>query len=73
MEAGSDMGGECQAPHIKQREMLIPMSGNSQHDLDTCIHEMLHACFWDIDEEGIHESAAEIARLLWRLGWRREE
>ena len=73
VDAGSGNGGICQGPHIKRREMLVPMTGNSQHDLDTVLHEGLHACFWDIDEEGIHESAADLARLLWRLGWRKED
>ena len=72
VEAVPDQGGECQAPFIKNREMCIPAMGHKLVDLDTIIHESLHACIWDLDEEAVHESAKDIARILWRLGWRSE-
>jgi hypothetical protein len=40
--------------------------------LDTIIHESLHACFADLDESVVGETATDIARLLWRLGYRAE-
>jgi hypothetical protein len=43
------------------------------HELETSIHEPLHACLWDTDEVAIHETARDIAALLWRLGYRRTE
>jgi hypothetical protein len=71
-EGAKQGGGLCEAPHNPHREMLLPMSGETLHDLDTCIHEGLHACLWDLDEEAVHETATDIARLLWRLGYRRD-
>ena len=41
-------------------------------ELDTLIHEMLHACHWDLDESAIEETATDIARALWRIGYRLE-
>ena len=41
--------------------------------LETIIHESLHACLWDLDEEAVTMTARDIARLLWRLGYRTEE
>ena len=39
-------------------------------ELDTLIHEMLHACHWDLDESAIEETATDIARALHRIGYR---
>lgn len=36
--------------------------------LEVAIHEALHACFWDIDEEGIFEAGRDIARFLKKIG-----
>ena len=72
LDAPPDTGGECQAPWMSRRMMNIPAHGEALKDLDTIIHESLHACLWDLDEEAISESAADVARLLWRLGWRKE-
>jgi len=38
--------------------------------LEVLIHEMLHACYWDLDEEAIDITARDIARVLFRLGYR---
>jgi len=72
IDAGQGNGGECHAPHIKGREMCIPVDGDSFHDLEICIHESLHALFWDLDEEVVEESGHDLARLLWRMGWRKD-
>ena len=37
------------------------------------LHESLHACFWDMDEEAVTEAATDISHLLWRLGYRRQK
>lgn len=38
--------------------------------LDTEIHEALHACLWDLDEEAILEIAGDIAAFLYSSGYR---
>ena len=64
--------GACDPVEAKHRGMDIPLGGKSQLDLDTVIHESLHACLRDVNEEAVNETATDIARLLWRLGWRKK-
>ena len=40
-------------------------------ELDTVIHECLHACQPDLAEETVEEVASDVARVLWRMGYRR--
>lgn len=39
--------------------------------MEVFIHEALHASYWDLDEEAINEAGRDIARMLYRLGYRR--
>ena len=41
-------------------------------ELDTVIHELLHACQPDLAEETVEETASDIARVLWRMGYRQQ-
>ena len=41
--------------------------------LDTLVHECLHAEFPKMSEKRVDAAASNIARLLWRLGYRRKE
>jgi hypothetical protein len=34
------------------------------------IHELLHAAHWDLDELAVEETAEDLARVLWKLGYR---
>ena len=55
------------------RRIQIPMDGDTLPELDTIIHESAHAsCPW-MDEDAVEQLAADIARLLWRLDWRKGE
>ena len=66
-----DERGVCEAPWTDHKVIDVPVHGGTVGELDTLLHESLHACMWDMDEEAIHESARDIARFLWRLGWRK--
>jgi len=63
--------GSCEAPTLPNKAIRIRPSLKGRQELDTYIHEMLHACLWDLDEEAITDSATDIARALWRLGYRK--
>ena len=63
--------GYCTHPDL-DREIAVPVDGDTESELDTIIHECLHACQWDLSEEAIDETACSVARVLWRLGWRNE-
>jgi hypothetical protein len=43
-----------------------------QDTLDSIIHEALHASLPLLDETAVHQTANDISRLLWKLGYRRQ-
>jgi len=63
--------GYCTNPDL-DKEIAIPIDGDTEAELDTIIHELLHACHWDMSEEAVEETATCVARALWRLGWRKD-
>ena len=67
-EVGARDGICIESPHV----MKIRRTLSGRKLLETVVHEMLHAEHWQIDEEYVERTAADIARLLWRLGYRRE-
>lgn len=42
-----------------------------EEELATVLHELGHAAFWDLKEEAIDEASIDIARALWRMGYRK--
>jgi hypothetical protein len=64
--------GICEAPTTPKKCIVAPLDGDSIADLDTLIHEAMHACLWDLSEDAVDSSATDIARFLWRCGWRKE-
>lgn len=42
-----------------------------KEELETILHEALHACYWDLDEEAVGETAQDVAALLWQMGYRK--
>jgi hypothetical protein len=58
--------------HFEKKTLYIPTDGDTQDELETIVHEACHGAFPFIAEEEITDGAEAIARLLWRLGWRRD-
>lgn len=54
-----------------KRTISINERLSGEIELDTLIHELLHACQPDLAEETVTETATDIARVLFRLGYRR--
>ena len=67
------LAGVCEAPTLPNRSMYIPQQGGTLEHLETTLHEALHACFYDLDEESVEETARSMATLLWRLQWRKTD
>ncbi len=65
--------GYCVAAHQKRGEVVLCEERPPKQFLETAIHEAMHALNWSIGEPIIEERARELARWLWRLGYRREE
>ena len=64
----SKLDGLCD-PNAKRITIQPNLTG--ERELDVLIHEMLHACHWDLAEESITETASDLARVLFRLGYRK--
>jgi hypothetical protein len=69
---GGDVG-QCQSPSSLNKKIIIDPSQSELDILGTTVHELMHAAYWDLDEEAIDSSSMDIARVLWRLGYRRNE
>lgn len=66
--------GECEPPDSPRKEIRVRKNLRGLEMLDTCIHEMLHAADWTKDEDDwIAPVATDIAKALWKLGFRRSE
>lgn len=64
--------GFCQDPKTPRKEIHIDSRLKGQHQLEILLHEMMHACDWRADEEIITQQARDMARVLWKLGYRKE-
>jgi hypothetical protein len=53
------------------RQVKIRKTLRGERQLEVIIHELLHAAHWDLDETAVTETAEDLARILWRLGYRR--
>ena len=63
--------GYCESPFPKRPTLYIDWYHLSdEHAMEISIHEALHACNWNKSEEVVAQTAKDIARFLWRLGYR---
>lgn len=65
--------GLCDSPKGSGSVLRVFADMDTRKGLETCIHEALHACFWAKTEDKVGQTAKDIARLLWRLGYRLEK
>ena len=64
---------DADAPHTQNKTIRVHMGLPPLRELEVILHESLHACFWVLDESVITQSAEDIARFLWRLGYRKDD
>ena len=62
--------GDCDDPSTPNKKIRIANGLTPIEQLEVVIHECLHASDWFKDEEWIKVVAIDIARLLWKMGWR---
>jgi hypothetical protein len=67
----ADAFGMCDPPDAEDKAIRIRKGIKGRQELDTLIHEMLHAAYWDMDEGAVNDAAHDIAAVLWRLGYRK--
>lgn len=63
--------GMTQDPTTKGRRIFIKAGQAPKRELDTLVHEAIHALGWWLDEEYVAKWATDITNMLWKLGFRR--
>jgi hypothetical protein len=64
--------GDCDPPNKPNKEIRIWSGCKDEVELDTIIHECLHGSGWHLDEAYVSRFATDLARILTRLGYRKE-
>lgn len=65
--------GDCDGPHIPGKQIRIRAGLTGEDELEVILHELLHAADWNASEEWVHNTALDLARILYRrLGYRRD-
>lgn len=64
--------GLCDHPATPYPEIWIHQSLRGERMVETIIHEVIHAALPDLCEETVEESARDLAKILWQLGYRGE-
>jgi len=62
--------GTCERPTTPNKTIVLDKDLKEDALLETAIHEALHACLWDLDEETVEDVGRDIARFLRRLNFR---
>ena len=71
---GEPCDGICYDPEEKNPKILISPYLTKQSELNTIIHEMAHAFFWDKPEADIFAYANAVSRMLYNhCHWRKIE
>ena len=69
---GKDCDGFCTPPDGAAPKIFINPHRTNQTQLNTIIHEVAHAFFWDKSEKDIKSYANTMSRLLYnKLKWRK--
>ena len=69
----AELDGADGETHYPGREILIDDRITGHRLLDTLIHEGLHAALPHLMEHDVTRAATDIARVLWRLGYRSQK
>jgi len=64
------VNGDCDSPDTRNKTIRIAQQLRGEERLAVLIHEMLHATNWNLDETWVEKASTDIARALWRLGYR---
>ena len=66
-----DIHGLCDDPEEKNAKIYINPYLTPKSELNTIIHELGHAFFWDKSEKEICKYANAVTAFLYRQGWRK--
>ena len=68
-----DIHGLCDDPEEKNSKIYINPYLTQKSELNTIIHEICHAFFWDKSEKEVTRYSNTVAGFLYRQGWRKDE
>lgn len=66
-----DADGYCDPPDTPGKQIVVDSRLTGETELEVCLHEFLHAGQWHLDEGVVTQFAKDLARALYRHGWRR--
>lgn len=66
-----DCRGECEPPDSARKEIRIRSSLQGEELMEVVAHEVLHAADWHKDEAWVAQVAADLAKILTKLGFRK--
>ena len=75
IDTDNNVGGYCDKPDLSKENpsLWIPLDEYPQQkEQRFIIHEALHACNWHASEKRVDHTSDDIAKFLWRLGYRRK-
>ena len=64
--------GICYDPVEDNPRILVNPNQAERELMNTIIHEIAHAFFWDASEGNVAKFANTVARLLYKEGWNKE-
>ena len=65
--------GICSDPDSRRPKIFIRPDLTTQSELNTCVHELAHAFFWDETETNVTKFANACSRLLFNeMKWRKQ-
>jgi hypothetical protein len=62
--------GDCDPPDKPGKAIRVSSALRGEERLEVVVHELVHAAGWHIDEGFAEQFASDVARVLWRLGYR---
>lgn len=65
--------GLCESPEFEHAKIYVSPYLSEKSELNTIIHEICHAFFWDKQEARVNKFANTVAGLLYREGWRKDK
>ena len=65
------VAGFCDPPDAPKKRIRVRRGLSEPDELEVVIHECLHAAYWHHDEQHVEQFGADLAKILWRLGYRK--
>lgn len=65
--------GLCDPPDKPGKSITVDVRLRGEEELEVIVHELTHAAHWDMTEEAVESFARDVARVLWRMGYKKGE